>query len=789
MMISALNRKLFRDLQNIRGQALAIALVVAAGVTLYVTYLANFESLRRTQQVYYQRQHFADVFASLKRAPLSVAAQIREISGVIDVETRVVADVPLDLEGVDQPATGRLVSIPADRRPAVNDIYLRSGRWIDPDRHDEILVSEGFARANRVSPGDTVRAIINGRLRRLSIAGVALSPEYIYSSNPGELVPDDRRFGVFWINEHTLAAAFDMEGGFNDVALTLSPGASAEAVVAALDTILEAYGGRGAVPRALQYSHWALENELTQLESFGIVLPMIFLAVAAFVLHVALTRALALQRPQIAALKALGYGNTALAWHYTKWALAIGGLGLVLGMAGGLWMGSVVGEIYNRYFRFPELIFSVPPRTLLTATLFTLGAASAGAYAAVRRAVSIPAAEAMRPEAPARFGRTIFDTPFIARQLGLIGRIVIRNVSRRPLRAGLSVAGIACGVALLMVGLVMFDAMDRLIGTTFSVADRQDVAVTFVEPRSAAVRHALARLPGVLAVEPQRAVAARVRSGPRDRTLSIVGIQTDGRLERIVDANRRVIPPPLSGVAVSRTLGALLAVQPGDEVTLEILEGARPHLRVVVATLVDDVLGLSVYMEMSALHRLMREGDTATGALLLVDRSMERQLTRALKSAPTVAGVTLKRAVLQSFRDTMAATMDVTIAINVLFASIVAIGVVYNAARVSLSERSRELASLRVLGYTRAEISLVLMGELALLTFAALPIGVLLGYGLASLVFQSVQSEVYRFPLFVSTGATAQACLGVLGAALVAALAVRRRLDRLDLIAVLKMRE
>jgi len=787
--MTALNRKLIRDLKTIRSQALAIALVVAAGVTLYVTYLANFESLRRTQQAYYERQHFGDVFASLARAPLHVAADIRALDGVTAVETRVVADVTLDIAGLDQPATGRLVSVPAGRRPRVNDLYLRSGRWLDPDRPDEILVSEGFARANVLAPGDGVRAIINGRMRVLTIAGVALSPEYIYCINPGELVPDDRRFGVLWMNEHAVASAFDMQGGFNDVSLTISPGIAAEAIVARLDAILERYGGRGAVPRAQQYSHWMLESELTQLESFGVVLPLIFLTVAAFVLNVALTRALSLQRPQIASLKALGYSNAALGWHYTKWALAIGGLGLLIGIAGGTWLGSVIGAVYNQYFRFPELVFSVPLRTLLAATLFTVGAAGAGAYSAVRRAVRIQPAEAMRPEAPARFKRTIFDTPLIARQLGFVGQMVIRNLIRHPMRACLSVAGIACGVALLMVGLVMFDAMERLIGTTFWVAERQDAAVTFIEPRSASIRYELARLPGVLAVEPQRAVAARVRSAHRDRTLSIIGIETSGTLQRITDGQGRVFPPPPSGVAVSRTLAQLLAVQPGDHLIIEVLEGARPQRGVTVASLVDDVMGLSIYMEMSALHRLMREGDTVTSALLLVDRSMEQDLTRALKNSPAVAGVTLKRSVLRSFRDTMAATMNVTIAVNVLFASIVAIGVVYNAARVSLSERSRELASLRVLGYTRGEISLILLSELALLTTAALPVGALLGYGLAFVVFQSVQSEVYRFPLFVSANATGGACLGVLVAALIAALAVRRRLDHLDLIAVLKVKE
>jgi putative ABC transport system permease protein len=789
MTISALNRKLLRDLLAMKGQALAIAMVVAAGVAMYVMYLSNFESLRRTQQAYYERQRFAEVFASLKRAPLAVAGEIAAIPGVAALEARVVANVTLDLEQLDEPATGRLVSIPPDRRPVVNDLFLRRGRWIEPGRPDEVLASEGFVTAHGFVPGDTVSAVINGRLRRLTIVGVALSPEYIYSIRPGELVPDDKRFGVFWMDRQALGAAFDMEGGFNDVAITLSAGAPVDEVVARVDRILEPYGGLGAIPRALQLSHWTLENELSQLQNFGVLLPLVFLLVAAFILNVALTRALALQRPQIAALKALGYDNRAIGWHYLKWALLIGAGGVAIGVAAGAWLGSAIGDLYNRFFRFPVLLFGVPLEVVLGATALTLGAAGAGAFSAVRRAVRVPPAEAMRPEAPARYRRTIFETPAVERHLGAAGRMVLRNVARHPFRVAASVFGIAFAVAILMIGFVFSDAIERLILMQFWVTERQDVTINFVEPRSSDAKYQLARLPGVVAVEPQRVVAARVRAGHRQRYLSITGVAANPRLRRIVDGNGREIRMPPSGVVLSRTLADVLRVAPGDTVAIEVLEGLRPRRTVDVTGLVDDMLGLSIYMDMTALHALMREGEVVSGALLLIDSAHETDLSHRLKLLPAVAGAGFKRAVLQSFRDTMAANMNLTIFVNLIFAGVIAFGVVYNAARVSLSERSHELASLRVLGFTRAEISLILLGELALLTLAALPVGGLFGYGLSALIVQTVQSEVYRFPLYVSRRAVALAFLGILAAALVSGLVVRRRLDRLDLVAVLKVRE
>jgi putative ABC transport system permease protein len=787
--VTALNRKLLRDLLAMKAQAFAIAMVVASGVAMYVMYLSNFESLRQTQQAYYERQRFADVFASLKRAPLRVAADIAAIPGVSALEARVVATVTLDLEQIEEPASGRLVSIPVDRRPQVNDLFLRRGRWIEAGRTDEVLASESFVAAHGLQPGDRVPAIINGRLRRLTIVGVALSPEYVYNIKPGELVPDDRRYGIFWMGEEALAAAYDMEGGFNDVVLTLAPDTSVEEVIARVDRMLEPYGGLGAIPRALQFSHWTLENELRQLQTFGFLLPLIFLLVAAFILNVALVRALALQRPQIAALKALGYDNLALGWHYLKWALLIGAAGIVLGFVGGAWLGSSLIGLYNQYFRFPILLYGIAPSVVFGATAMTLLAAGGGAFTAVRRAVKVPPAEAMRPEPPASYRRTALETPLIARHLGTAGRMVLRNVSRHPVRAGASIFGIAFAVAILMIGLVFTDMIDQLIVMQFFQSERQDVTVNYIEPRSEDARYALARLPGVIAVEPARSVAARIRSGHRERYLAITGVPAGGRLRRIVDTNGITVRVPPSGVVLSQKLAEVLDVLPGEEVILEVLEGSRPRRTVQVTGVVNDLLGLSVYMDLDALHDLMREGDVATGALLLMDAAQEAELSQELKGMPAVAGAGFKRAVLQSFRDTMAANMGLTIFINVIFAGIIAFGVVYNAARISLSERSRELASLRVLGFTRAEISLILMGELALITLAALPIGGAFGYGLAASIVASIESEVYRFPLYVSRQAVAWSFLGIIGAALISGLIVRRRLDRLDLVAVLKIRE
>jgi putative ABC transport system permease protein len=450
--IKPLDRKLLRDIWALKGQALAISLVIGAGVAMFVMYLSTFASLRETQATYYERYRFGHVFAGLVRAPLFVRDRAAEIPGVARADARVVVDVTLDVPGLIEPASGRLIGIDIPPRPMLNDVFLRSGRFPALGHPDEVLVSEAFAIARALGPGDRIGAIINGRRRNLQIAGIALSPEYVYSIRPGELIPDDTRFGVFWMDGRTLAAAFDMEGGFNNISLTLLPGASEPDVIARLDRVIAAYGGLGSISRDLQTSHWYLESELRQLQSVGLMLPIVFLLVAAFLLNVVLTRIVSVQREQIAALKALGYTNGELGWHYAKLSLLVGAVGAAVGVAGGAWMGTGMTAIYNDFFRFPTLAYHLPPAVAAGGVLVSFGAATMGALTAVRRVAALPPAEAMRPEPPAHYRRSWLERAGLARLLSAPVRMILRNVGRHPVRTATAVIGIAASVAMLILG-------------------------------------------------------------------------------------------------------------------------------------------------------------------------------------------------------------------------------------------------------------------------------------------------------------------------------------------------
>jgi putative ABC transport system permease protein len=784
-----LDRKLIRDLWNLKGQALAISLVIGAGVAMFIMYLSTFHSLRLTQQTYYERYRFAHVFAALTRAPLALRERVADIPGVARAEARVVVDVTLDVPDLTEPATGRLIGIDIPYRPSLNDVFLRRGRFPALGEPDEVLVSEAFAIARSIGPGYRLGAIINGRRRELTIVGVALSPEYVYSIRPGELIPDDGRFGVFWMQGRGVAAAFNMEGGFNYLSLTLLPGVSEADVIARLDRLLAPYGGLGAQPRALQMSHWYLDNELAQLQGVGLILPIVFLIVAAFLLNVVLTRIVSVQREQIAALKALGSTNRELAWHYTKLSLLIGAAGAALGTFFGAWLGSGMTSIYNDFFRFPTLQYHLPPGVVVEGVLVSFAAATLGALNAVRRAATLPPAEAMRPEPPARYRRSWLERGGFARLLSATVRMIIRNIGRHPVRAATSVIGIAAAVAMLVLGTFFLDSIDVLMDLQFFVIQRQDVTVSFVEPASGRALFDIRRLPGVLYAEPMRAVPVRLRAGQRSRIVSINGLLADSELNRVIDVHAGAIRLPPEGLVLSLKLAEVLGARRGDVVTLEVLDGRRPVRQVAVAGIVEEYMGTSAYMEIDALRELVRDGPTLSGAFLKVDRAQETALYEQLKGTPAVAGVSLKRSAIESFNKTLKETFYVMIFFNLMFSGVIAFGVVYNAARVSLSERTRELASLRVLGFTRAEISFILLGELAAVTVLAIPVGLVLGYVFAGLLVAAFNTELYRFPLVVSTRTFAYAGTAVLVAAALSGLAVRRRLDHLDLVAVLKTRE
>ena len=784
-----LTRKLTRDLLHLKGQMFAVMAVVACGITVYVSMSSVKYSLEASRWSYYSRYRFGDLFLQVRRAPETWRETVSRIPGVATVATRIVTDVMLDVPGLDEPATGRLISIPERDAPGLNGLFIVSGRTIEPGRTDEVVASRSFMEANGLKPGARVGAVVNGRWKELRIVGSGLSPEYIYEVQPGSFFPDKRRFGVFWISRKSLESALDMDGAFNDLSLRLAHGASEKEVIIRLDQLFSRYGSLGAYGRDEQISDRFISDEIKQLGTQITVLPAIFLAVAVFLLNIVLQRLVSTQRDQIAVLKAMGYSNAEIGLHYLGFALVPTAAGALLGSAFGAWLGTRLVRIYGDFYNFAELVYVFRPQNLMVAVLLSALAAVAGALMALGRAVRLPPAEAMRPEAPPLYRPGLLDRGGFGQRFTVPVRVIVRNIERRPWKSAVSVIMIALSIAILIAGRYTYDAVGRMSAVEFGEKHREDVTVIFTDPMPPSVSYAIASLAGVLEHEYYREEPARLSFGHRTRRQTLRGLASAEGLQRLVDADLHRVALPSGGLLLTTKLAEILGVKPGDRLHVQLLQGARRSAEVPVAGTIDEILGLSAYMRLEELDRLAGDGGALNAVSLRIDPDRQNALYRQFKLMPGVSGIMMLKALRRSFDELIAESMTTSTLILTTFACVLAFAIVYNGARISLSERARELSSLRVLGLTKAEIAFILLGEQAIFCLAAMPLGLLIGIGLSALLSVALSSELYRLPMAFTPANFIFALAVLVTVAAASGLAVRRRLVTLDLIAVLKTRE
>lgn len=785
-MLSALNQKLFRDLWAIKGQVAAITLVMAAGIAIFILMFGVLDSLKLTRDTYYERYQFADVFASLKRAPEAVKDIINEIPGVSIVQSRVVFGVTLQMDSMLEPGTGKIISLPDSSPSLLNKLYLRKGRMLFPNEENAILADESFIKAHDLSLGDSLTVIMNGYRRTLNIVGVVLSPEYVYSIAPGALMPDSKRFGVFWMSRRSLEAAVDMKGAFNDISIKTERNIAIEDILSQVDAILKPYGGLISFTREDQLSNFFVNNELKQLQSLGSLAPVIFLSVAAFLINVVMSRQVATQREQIGMLKAVGYTNKEVSLHYLKMVLVITVLGSIIGLALGAWMGAGMTQMYAEFFHFPILKYSFSLEIMILAVFSCTLAAVIGTLFAINKAAKLPPAEAMRPESPATFKVTLLERIGFHQYLSFTSRIILRQIERRPIRTLMSSIGIAFALSILVFSFFMEDSMAYLMDVQYGITQREDVNIGFVEPKSAIALEEIKIIPGVLMVEPLRNVPVYFKHKHFKKRGAITGLINEPILRRVIDKNLEPVNMPKEGIVLNKTLTGILQLKVGDTVEVEILEEKRQRLTIPVSGLTQEYIGLGAYMNIKQLNKILDSTPKITGASLLVDQNHSAQLYKNIKEIPAIIGLNVTSVLQKIFEEIMAENLLKMVATNVMFASFISFGIIYNAARITISERRRELASLRVLGLTRAEVAYILFGELGLITLLSLPIGLFLGYSMSVGMTESMDSELFRIPVYLKNSTYGYAVLIVLLSAVVSFYLVWRQVDSIDLVSAQK---
>jgi len=788
-MVSPLDRKLLRDLWRMKTQALAIGLVVAVGVMLLVMMSGLVESLDETRRAYYERYRLADVFAPVVRAPDRVLDRLAEIDGVSAVEGRIAGGALIDMPDTDLPVQARAVSLPDFGQPRLNAVYLSDGRWLDRTRSNEILLLKSFADAHGLVPGDTLSATMHGSRRSFEIVGIAQSPEFLYTTAPGEMVPDDSRFGVIWMSRTAMEAAYDLDGAFNEALMDIGREEDLPSVLAAADRILDSYGAIGAYGLEDQVSNRFVSEEISGLRASSTGVPPIFLAVAAFLLNIVISRLLQAERQQIGLIKAFGYTNAEVTAHYFKLILAIAVGGALLGCVLGLASGAALIGIYVQYYKFPFLVFEIDPASFIIAVSASVAAAAFGGLFALRKVFALTPAVAMRPPTPPDYSGTGRFGAFLLRVLDQPTRMVLRRVIRHPGRSLGAIAGVSAGMALSAGMLTVLAGFDEAVDTTFSVIDRSDMTVSFIQPLSDRTLHALAQLDGVIEVEASRTIPVILRNGVHSYRGGVFGISSDARLYRAVDENGQSLPLRGVGIILTPALADILQIETGDSLRVDVREGRRPQLDLVVTGIAESLLGAPSYMELSALNRALGEPNRVSGAYLRIDPERRDDIYAALDAMPVVAGISIKQDARNAFQRMMDSGAGAMRFVMAALAALITFGIVYNTARIAYAESAHDLASLRVIGFSKGEAAFVLLGELGVIVLIALPVGALLGYGLSYAIAEGFSTDLYQVPAIFSPDSLGIAGLAVLAAAVFSGWMVKRDSDRADLVSALKSRE
>ena len=784
--IGMLDRKMFRDFLGMRFQAIAIAMVIAGGVSVQLLSSGLVTSLEETRRAYYERNLMADVWAPVVRAPRGEIDSLRKIAGIQAIEGRLRFGIRIDMPASEDPVLGEVISIPESHEPSVNRLHVSQGRLPASGRRDEAVVLKRFAEAHHIGPGDQISFIIRGRQVQVMITGLVMSPEHVYAIAPGELVPDEKRFGVLWMGDRTLAELAGWEGAFNEAVLRLARDASVPDILGQLDRELADYGAVGAYDRSDQVSDAFVSSEVDQLRTLGRVVPPVFLGVGAVLVYVVISRLVMVQRPAIGLLKAYGYADREVLLHFLKLVGLIGSFGLLIGVLLGIWFGREMAELYIRYYDFPFLLFRAAASDyVLVCAVSALSVVGAGLLA-VRASVALNPADAMTPPPPPDYSKAAGIAITRARWIDQQTRMILRQIIRWPGRALVTAGGIAASLALLLSVLVMMDGMERMISSYFSEANRYDALVTFTEPRGPTALHDLRRVPGVLAAEPFRVATAKLRSGTAAERVALIGAAPGSERSRLIDAAGHDVPPPLAGLVLSEDLARKLESRPGAWLELEVTEGRRPRDRVQVTALARTYLGSAALMDITQLNRILGEGAVISGAYLQVDPAAEAGLHALLVQAPGVATVSFLGPSEDRLRALMKENIGVSLTIFALFAAMIALGVVYNSVRISFTERQRELASLRVLGFSKAAVSYILLGEVALLTLIGVPSGLAAGCLLSIYFGEAMGSELFRLPVVFELATMATASLIVIGTVVLSGLIVRQRIDTIDMVEALK---
>lgn len=789
-----LDKKLLREIRFNAGSLLVVVVIIAFGAGSYVGMGSAQRVLETSQAAYYNAYRFADFWVDVKKAPLTEIERLAELKGVEIVQSRVVFDIILDLPDQPRPVNGRLISFPEQRDAStLNDLFLIRGTGFSRDRDEELIVSDSFALAHDLGPGDQIHLILNRRREAFTIVGTCVSPEYVYMvRGEGDLMPDPEHFGVLYVKERYARDVLDFQDACNNVVgrfASISP-SQQKTLLGDIETRLEPYGVFSAILRERQASNRFLTDEIDGLRVSAVIMPLIFLAVSAMALSVLLRRLVERQRVTIGTLKALGYSNARLFRHFIFFGLIVGFVGGLIGCVIGIGLRQSMINLYAEFYHFPKYIIEAHPELMLQAVGISVLFAVVGALRGARRVLRLQPAESMRAKPPEKGHAIVLERwRGLWRRLDFKTHLALRDVFRNKGRtiSGVASATIACSILIMMFS--MFDAVHFMVAFQFEHTNRGNATIGMRDARNAGALFEGRNMPSVIYAEPTLGVVCDMRNGRFSRRQSILGLDQPHILTVPRDAGLQPIEIPSEGLVLSKKLASILHVAAGDTVELKPIRGQPQPRTAFVSGIVDSFIGIDCYASIGYLSEVIDQPASVNGIQARIDENARPAFFAAVKDLPNAQGLSLNRDAQANIEETFVKSLRYSIGVMILFAGVIGCGSLINLATVEIGDRTREISTLRVLGYHPREIAGVYLRQNAVIFGLGLLAAIPLGYFLVVALSRAYDTELFRMPVIFRWQAVGWSLLISAMFVVIAQVVVVRKIQKLDWLEGVKVKE
>lgn len=781
-----LNRKLIRDLWQIKGQFISVLVVVIIGVMFYTGINAGYRNLSGASEKYYSDYRFADLWATFYKAPESVEQKAQALPFVKMATGRVVQDVNIGISG--QNAVIRLITLPDVKKDIVNDIVIQSGKYFSDADSNQCLVEEGFFKAHGLKEGDYIYPVINGNEVKLKVIGSVISPEYVYAlKDASELVADYNKFGIVFVKKSFGQAVLGLDGMVNSLGMTVKEGTDIGKAKDDIEKLFREYGVTAVTDRDAQVSYKLVSEKMKGYQSLGTAFPVIFFIVAAVIIFITMGRMVENQRVQIGVLKAFGFSDLQVLVHYLSFSALIAILGSVIGSILGVFLGKGFTGLINQYFVFPNPQAKMYPDLVIPASLLTLFFCLLAGYNSCKRAFAIMPSEAMRPRSPMKGRKILIERIGILwRNLEYTWKMILRNIFRYKRRALLTSIGVIFATAITVFALGEKNSMDHLVAQQYTNIQNYDIKVSFTRFMSKEELNTIRGISHVVKLEPVVETGVELSNGWRKKDTGFTALIDNPQMYRAADKEGNPVRLPHNGILIPDKLARALDVKPGDMVSIKSFLPGREKKEVPVKGIIAQYLGTSAYSSMDSVNLILGEGGIANSVVLKIDSaSSEKQVIDALKKMPAVGSVQSKTEAMNNLVSNLGA-MTSAIGFMIFLASVLSVAVIYNIATISIFERQRELAMMKVLGFKDSEVRRLVFNENYLITLFGILIGLPLGSLLGGSMMASYESDAYTFPFLVGGRSYVLAAILIIGFTAIANFILMKKISRIGMVEVLK---